>query len=831
MRAEANGWTLFEAGGVHLQAGQTYIGQLEERLRRLPIELAADKRVLWHAPDFLQLATSGMHKVRARASSIRSCRRSPAGRLVLLSEITPTALTRVLQLRPAVRTALELVRLRPLADAETHSSRGRRRRRGSPQYLDSRVEPEVIETVTHLARHYLGAGQMPGAVLDLLKLAVQRAIAQDEPRLTRDDVLATMSQLTGMPAQVLDDRERVDLAELRAFLQHARDRPGRSGRCGRRPHRDAEGGADRSRASRSACSSSPARPAPARPSWPRRSRNSCSAPPSGSIRLDMSEFQSVESMRKIVGDPDRRTRSHALTDRVRKQPFSVVLLDEFEKAHRQRLGPVPPGVRRRPADRCAGPDRGLPPLHHHPDVEPGQHDSSRTRAPGFLAHVAAALSPQSASRKPFNQSFRPEFVNRLDRIIVFRPLGRERHAQHRGEGAVARARSGAGLRHREWAVEWEASALEFLLDNGFSPAMGARPLKRAIDEHLLAPLAATLVEHRYPEGDQFLFVRSDGRALQVEFVDPDASRRSRRDWTSTDRPRAPTSARADDGDADRLAAPRRRRSSPICSGSRDGLADDRWIGDRVRARGAHAAAGFLESAEPAVDPVAVRGDGSRQGGRRHGRGLATRLERSGMPRAAIRATLIVRLASQLFLVSHGIEDVLTDEPVEVVLAVQPVLDQTRTPRRPRAGASGCWRCTGSGRPGAACSIRGRGARVATELLRDLRLRRVAAPQRRSRPARPRLRGLRRVGPHRRACHRHADAARPSRLVRRAVAAVSAVGKGPAPAAIVRRYRLDSSPIIRDLKQGWRTGRIDLVFDGHFDLIAEVWPAAAEERRS
>ncbi len=79
-----------------------------------------------------------------------------------------------------------------------------------------------------------------------------------------------------------------------------------------------------------------------------------------------------------------------------------------------------------------------------------------------------------------------------------------------------------GLRHREWAVEWESSALEFLLDKGFSPAMGARPLKRAIDRHLLAPLAATMVEHRFPEGDQFLFVRSDGRAIQVEFVDPDA---------------------------------------------------------------------------------------------------------------------------------------------------------------------------------------------------------------------------------------------------------------------------------------------------------------------
>ena len=52
--------------------------------------------------------------------------------------------------------------------------------------------------------------------------------------------------------------------------------------------------------------------------------------------------------------------------------------------------------------------------------------------------------------------------------------------------------------------------------------MGARPLKRAIDQYLLAPLAATMVERRFPTGDQFLFVRSDGESIQVEFVDPNS---------------------------------------------------------------------------------------------------------------------------------------------------------------------------------------------------------------------------------------------------------------------------------------------------------------------
>ena len=78
-----------------------------------------------------------------------------------------------------------------------------------------------------------------------------------------------------------------------------------------------------------------------------------------------------------------------------------------------------------------------------------------------------------------------------------------------------------GLKDRDWAVEWESSALEFLLEKGFSPEMGARPLKRAIEQYVIAPLAATIVERRFPEGEQFVFFRSDGRAIQAEFVDPD----------------------------------------------------------------------------------------------------------------------------------------------------------------------------------------------------------------------------------------------------------------------------------------------------------------------
>ena len=72
------------------------------------------------------------------------------------------------------------------------------------------------------------------------------------------------------------------------------------------------------------------------------------------------------------------------------------------------------------------------------------------------------------------QTYRPEFQNRLDKVIVFQPLSRElmRVILHKEFKQVLERR---GLKDRAWAVEWEASALEFLLDKGFSPEMGARP--------------------------------------------------------------------------------------------------------------------------------------------------------------------------------------------------------------------------------------------------------------------------------------------------------------------------------------------------------------------
>jgi hypothetical protein len=215
------------------------------------------------------------------------------------------------------------------------------------------------------------------------------------------------------------------------------------------------------------------------------------------------------------------------------------------------------------------------------------------------------------------------------------------------------------------------------------------------------------------------------------------------------------------------------------------------------------------------------------------RGLATRLERSVNFAGRYSRDLIVRLASQLFLVNHGIEDTMTDAPVEVALAVQPVLDQTR---HAEVSTRWCERLLEMYRKWAAR----RGMQVSEVGVPESRLNlfvisgfgaaRLLSPES----------GLhvldyedsdevgRTVA---RVIVKPTPLVLPESTTEQWVLLAALLGKGAAPASIVRRYRVDSSPVIRDLKHGWRTGRTELVFEGHFDLIAEVWPAAAEERRS
>jgi ATP-dependent Clp protease ATP-binding subunit ClpC len=270
------------------------------------------------------------------------------------------------------------------------------------------------------------------------------------------------------------------------------------------------------------------------------------------------------------------------------------------------------------------------------------------------------------------QTYRPEFQNRLDKVIVFAPLTRDRmRAILQKELAAVRERR--GLKDRSWAVEWESSALEFLLERGFSPEMGARPLKRAIDQYLVAPLAAIIVEKRFPEGDQFLFVRSDGEGIQVEFVDPDADASDKLSAAAVAEP-VPHSALASailapqgtPGEFQMLEAEceavQRRFGAADWSDLKEELTAEMssavfW--NRPDRFGVLARFALMDRVKSAAETAHALRDRA--------------LRYSQSPRR-YSAELNGRLALQLHLIREGIRDAFDDAPVEVALTIEPVFD-------------------------------------------------------------------------------------------------------------------------------------------------------------
>jgi ATP-dependent Clp protease ATP-binding subunit ClpC len=239
------------------------------------------------------------------------------------------------------------------------------------------------------------------------------------------------------------------------------------------------------------------------------------------VRLDMSEFQTPDALDRLLLDPSVEARGSVLLTSVRKDPFAVILLDEFEKA-------APPiwdlflqvfddGRLTDQQGRTADFRRSI-------IILTSNVGSALAHRPGVGFKAEHGRFRTELIQEELKRTFRPEFLNRIDQVVIFRLFER---AEVRAllEKELAEALDRRGLRTRPWAVELDESAIDFLIDKGFSPSLGARPLKR----YLLALIARPIVEQAVPEGDQFLLVSAADESLAVTFVDPDAAEEPTRD--------------------------------------------------------------------------------------------------------------------------------------------------------------------------------------------------------------------------------------------------------------------------------------------------------------
>jgi len=213
------------------------------------------------------------------------------------------------------------------------------------------------------------------------------------------------------------------------------------------------------------------------------------------IRIDMSEFMEKHSVARLIGAPPGYVgydEGGYLTEAVRRRPYAVILLDEIEKAH--------------------------------PDVfnvllqvlDDGRMTDGKGRTVDFrntimimTSNLGSDLIMRMAEEKEseanisgqieeiLHQQFKPEFLNRIDETIIFHSLSRENMSEIID---IQLGRLRKRLQEKKISLKISENAKQYLVESGYNPLFGARPLKRAIQRHLEDPLAMEILEGKYPEG-------------------------------------------------------------------------------------------------------------------------------------------------------------------------------------------------------------------------------------------------------------------------------------------------------------------------------------------
>ncbi|KLV04914.1 protein disaggregation chaperone [Photobacterium aquae] len=225
------------------------------------------------------------------------------------------------------------------------------------------------------------------------------------------------------------------------------------------------------------------------------------------VRIDMSEFMEKHSVARLVGAPPGYVgyeEGGYLTEAVRRRPYSVILLDEVEKAH--------------------------------PDVfnillqvlDDGRLTDGQGRTVDFRNAVVIMTSNLGSDRiqehfgeldydgikhlvmEVVGQHFRPEFINRVDETVVFHPLGAE---NIKNIASIQMERLVKRLAERDYHLDIESSALDLVAEAGFDPVFGARPLKRAIQQYIENPLAQDILSGKFTTGKPVTIAAEDGRII------------------------------------------------------------------------------------------------------------------------------------------------------------------------------------------------------------------------------------------------------------------------------------------------------------------------------
>ncbi len=480
----------------NLVAGMKYTGEWQGRTQMLIAQARKGRQILYMADPY-EIIVAGRWSGSDNNMGRFLRPYIESGELTIICECTPETYDATLKAEPGFVNVFHRIDVPETDEADTLAIVGAAARRMETTRNVS-IDPAATAAALNLTRRFMPYRAFPGKAVRFVEQLVRDALPGQERSPTlrslgREDAIASFTRATGLPPFILSDELAMRVPQVRAFFEE---------RLLGQP--DAVTAMVDLVTVIKAGLNDPHKPLGSfffvgptgvgKTELAKVLAEFLFGSRERMVRFDMSEYASEDAVPRLIGSAWKADSEGELTRRVREQPFCVILFDELEKAHREvfdvLLGVLGEGRLTDAGGRSAD-------FRNAIIIMTSNLGASRREMQGI--GFGQTAEPDSAARleahfvKEAEQFFRPEFFNRIDRIVAFRALDLDavRRITRRELGKLLMRE---GVVRRNLLVETDDEVIEKLLTRGFHPLYGARPLQREIERMVILPLARLVVE-------------------------------------------------------------------------------------------------------------------------------------------------------------------------------------------------------------------------------------------------------------------------------------------------------------------------------------------------